>query len=115
MAHLFSPEDDTVGRIHDQLAHLEKIKSTLPPNLDNVQLLTREQISRLIQAAFWASLRSNEGRTTVFCASVAARESFNDAVVFLSPAVYDEEQIAKLAPAVPVSYTHLTLPTICSV
>lgn len=101
MNRLFSPEDDSVGRIHDQLAHLVKIKSGIPPAVGSVELLTREQLSVLIETAFWASLRSNEGRTTRVCVTVAAPENFHDAVAFATPVAYDESEIAKLAPAVP--------------
>lgn len=101
MNRLFSPEDDSVGRIHDQLAHLLKIKSGMPHAGDTVQLLTREEISVLIETAFWASLRSNEGRTTRVCVTVSAPKNFHDATAFAEPVAYEESQIAKLAPAVP--------------
>jgi hypothetical protein len=89
MNRLFSPGDPSVGRIHDQLAHLAKI------------LVTREQLSDLIETAFWASLQFNEGRTTRVCVSVVAPETSNDAVAFATPIAYNESQITKLSPAVP--------------
>ena len=99
---LFSPDDDSIFRIHDQLTHLMKIKSEVPSfAFGSVQLLTREQISGLIDTAFWASLQFNEGRTTRVCVSVAAPEDFHDALPFATPVPYDESQIAKLAPAAP--------------
>jgi hypothetical protein len=101
MNRLFRPEDDSVGRIHDQLAHLAKLKSEMPAAVGSVPPLTREQISALVDTAFWASLRSNEGRTTRVCVTVAAPEDFRDAVAFATPVAYDASQIAKLAPAVP--------------
>lgn len=90
-----------VGRIHDQLAHLRKIKQALPPSLGAEEILTREQLSSLIDTAFWASLRFNEGRATCFCVGVVAPESSQGAVKFATPVPYDESQIAKLAPAMP--------------
>lgn len=101
MNQLFGPDDDAVGRIHDQLAHLVKIKSGMPAAVGSVQPLTRKQISVLVDTAFWTSLRSNEGRTTRVCAAVVAPENFGDAVSFATPVAYDESQITKLAPAVP--------------
>src|SRR5713226_6093634 len=101
MNRLFSPEDDSVDRIYEQLAHLVKIRSGMPPAVGSAPLLTRERLSVLIETAFWASLRSNEGRTTRVCVTVAAPESFHDKVAFATPLAYDESQIAKLAPAVP--------------
>lgn len=69
--------------------------------VDLVQPLTRGQIALLVETAFWASLRSNEGRTIYVCVSVTAPENFRDAVTFAAPVTYDELQIVKLAPAVP--------------
>ncbi len=103
MKRLFSPEDEPVGRIHDQLVHLAKIKQEMPAPLGSVQLLSRNQISLLVESAFWASLRSTEGRTTRVCIVVAAPECIPDAVGFATSVTYDESQIAKLAPAVPRS------------
>jgi hypothetical protein len=103
MSRLFPPEDPVIGGIHDQLAHLGKIKQALPPSLGAgaEAILTREQLSSLIDTAFLASLRFNEGRATRFCVSVVAPENSQDAVKFTTPAPYDESQIAKLAPAIP--------------
>jgi hypothetical protein len=101
MTTLFPPESEVVGEIHAQLAHLEKIHRGFPGPLGYVQVLTREQISLLVETAFWASLRPNEGRTTRVRAAAVARENTSDAVSFATPVAYDEVQIAKLAPAIP--------------
>jgi hypothetical protein len=97
MNRLFSPEDDSVGRIHAQIEHL----ATIGGPFSSTQLLTREQLSLLIEAAFWASLRSDEGRTTRVSVAVAVPGTFHDVLALATPVVYDEAQIAKLAPAVP--------------
>lgn len=97
MNQLFSPEDDSIVQIHDQLAHLVK---TVPNSIAPPQL-SRARLAELIETAFWASLRSSEGRTTRFCVTVAAPESSLDAVKFVTPVCYDEPQIVKLSPAVP--------------
>jgi hypothetical protein len=102
MKPLFDPGDDSIVQIHAQLAHLEKIKSEESSTaLGSVQLLSREQISMLINTAFWASLQFNEGRPTRFCVSVADPEDFHDAVAFAVPVPYGESQIARLSPAAP--------------
>ena len=101
MARLFPPESAVVGKIHEQLAHLEMIHRGFPGPLGYVQVLTREQISLLVETAFWASLRLNEGRTTRVRVAAVALENTSDAVSFATPVAYDEVQIAKLAPAVP--------------
>jgi hypothetical protein len=95
---LFTPEGAFVGRIHDQLAYSASIKN---PAFPSVQLLSREQLSVLIETAFWASLRSNEGRSTRVSLAVVAPDNYRDALEFAAPISYDESQIAKLAPAVP--------------
>jgi len=95
---LFIPDGTFVGRIHDQLLHLANIGK---PAFASTQPLSREQLSVLIETAFWASLLSNEGRTTRVCLAVAAPDICRDAMAFATPISCDESQIAKLAPAVP--------------
>lgn len=97
MVQLFSPDDDVIGKIHNQLAHLEKITRIPPPT----QPLTKEQLSVLIETAFWSSLGSNEGRPTRVCISVASPETLPGALKFASPVLYEKSQIVKLSPAVP--------------
>lgn len=101
MSRLFPPEDPVIGSIHDQLVHLREIIKALPSPLGAVVTLTREQLSLLIDSAFWASLRFNEGRVTSFSVSVVAPENSQGAVQFATPVPYNESQIAKLAPAIP--------------
>jgi len=98
---LFGPEDEFVGRIHDRLARLLQIRISTPPRIASAKLLAREQLSALIDKAFWASLKFNEGRRTRVCVMVATPENFRDAVAFAQPVPYDESHIARLAPAVP--------------
>src|SRR5437588_13089282 len=95
MNRIFPPESNAVGSINDQLAYLSGIKLVRP-----VQSLSRDQISALVETAFWACLIPNEGRYTRICTSVAAREHFPNAIAFAKPVEFDEAQIAKLAPAV---------------
>ena len=101
MSRLFRPADDSIGLLHDQLAHLAKIQIGMPAALGSPQVLTREQLAVLVETAFWASLRSNEGRTTRFRLTLTSAQNFRDAFAFATPVPYDESQIAKLAPAVP--------------
>lgn len=100
MGRLFSPDDDSIRKIHNQLAHLAKI-TRIPRPLTSTQPLTREQLSVLIETAFWSSLRSNEGRSTRVCITVASPGTVPGASKFTIPVVYDISQIVKLSPAVP--------------
>jgi hypothetical protein len=97
MNQLFGPDHQSIIRIHDQLAHLAKISL---PVFCSPQTLTREQLSILIENAYWASLKSNEGRVTRVSVVVAAPGSLGDATTFTTSVPYDESNIAKLAPAV---------------
>lgn len=99
MNRLFGPDDESVGRICDQLEHLVAIG--LPTVFSSGHQLTREQISQLLESAFWASLRVDEGRPTRTCVAISPATSFPDALAFHTPLVYGEGPIAKLAPAVP--------------
>jgi hypothetical protein len=78
-----------------------KPKTGMPATLESAHLLTRQQLSVLIETAFWASLRSNEGRTTRVCVAVAVPGSFHDVVASAAPVAYDESEVATLAPVVP--------------
>lgn len=98
---LFPPEADCIGSIHAQLEHLAKIKEGTVFSSSG-QKLTREQLSTLIETAFWAGLRSDEGRTTHVRLAVAAPEQVPGPVPFTSPVAYEESAIVKLAPAVPL-------------
>lgn len=100
MKRLYSPEDVIIGQIQDRLADLVKIKIG-GAFAGVVQPLTREQLSVLIETAFWAGLRSDEGRTTRVSVAAVSPENFHDAVKFETPVAYDEPHITKLAPAVP--------------
>jgi hypothetical protein len=96
---LYSPVDPLVVRIHDQLNHLLKISLPIPGAVS----LTREQISTLIENAFWAGLGFNEGRPTRVCVVLAEPSTFPDAIQFANPVAYEESQIVRLTPAVPTS------------
>jgi hypothetical protein len=95
---LFAPESNLIGRIHDQLVHLANmpIPAAIP-----AQPISRKQLSNLIETAFWASLRSNEGRSTRVSLAVIAADKYCNALAFAAPISLDESHIAKLAPAVP--------------
>ena len=96
---LFPPDADCLVRIRDQLECLVKA-STRFSKFDHG--LTQEQLSTLIEEAFWASLRSNEGRPTRVRLAVATPEQFPGATAFASPLRYEESEIVKLAQAVPL-------------
>ncbi len=55
-----------LGRIHDQYLHLRKIQRK-PPADSSMRPIGKDQLSQLIKFAFWASLKSDEGRTTRVC------------------------------------------------
>jgi Probable sensor domain DACNV len=99
MTKLFTLENDAIQRIHNKLAHLATITPPWPSA--SVQPLTREQLSNLIETAFWASVRSNEGRATRVCITVASPKTVPGALAFKTPQAYDRSQIVKLAAAVP--------------
>jgi hypothetical protein len=55
--------------------------------------------------AFWASLRTNEGRATQFSATLVGRHHHPGAIAFADAIPFEEAQIAKLAPALPPGRT----------
>jgi hypothetical protein len=96
---LFPPDRHCVVQIHAQIERLVK-SSIRYSKFDHG--LTQEQLSTLIEEAFWASLRSNEGRPTRVRLAVATPEQFPGATAFASPLRYEETEIVKLAQAVPL-------------
>jgi hypothetical protein len=100
MNRIFRAEDDSIGRIHDQLAELSKFRKHYTRNSAAVPVITREQLSNLVETAFWSSLKSNEGRATRAFISVVSPQSFPEAVAFAVPLAFDDLQVSKLAPAV---------------
>jgi hypothetical protein len=97
MTRLFPPEADCVARIHAQLERL----ATGTPFSKFVVRLTQRGVSTLVETAFWAGLRSNEGRTAHVRLAVASPEHVPGAIRFASPIAYEASEIARLAPAVP--------------
>jgi hypothetical protein len=96
---LFPPDAHCLVQIHAQIERLVK-SSIRYSKFDHG--FTQEQLSTLIEEAFWASLRSNEGRPTRVRLAVATPEQFPGATAFASPLRYEESEIVKLAQAVPL-------------
>ena len=99
MPRLFSADDPVIAKIDEQIAQLANIGLHRVPG--TVAPLTREHLSQLVEGAFWASLRSNEGRPTRVSVAVATARTLPGAVAFQSPVEYTESQVVRLAPAVP--------------
>jgi hypothetical protein len=97
MSTIVQASDDSIIQLHRQLEYIREISQ---PVFCSQQTVSREQLSIMIDTAFWASLRFNEGRTTRVCILVAAPGSLSTAAAFRTPVPYDESQIVKLAPAV---------------
>jgi hypothetical protein len=95
----FNVPADILRRIHEQHVHLVRMPVPIPPGVIPGEPLTVEQLNQVIQVAFWASLKANEGRTTHTCVVVINHSQ--GTLRFSTPIQLDESQIAKLAPAVP--------------
>ena len=89
MTNLFCPDDDVLVRIHAEL----HARDCVP--------VTPEQLARLVETAFWASLEVNEGRPTRVRIALVAVDHGIDSAIFSAPVPYDAQQIAKLGPATP--------------
>src|SRR5437762_8074219 len=90
--------DGFLRRVIDQHVHLVNMPriGLRPPG----QPLTVEELEFLVDTAYWASLRANEGRITK--ASLAIGDCPAEGpILFAEPVELNESEIAKLAPAVP--------------
>jgi sensor domain DACNV-containing protein len=99
---LFTATNASVIAIHQQLNHLAMIRLGAP-SFDGLGALpTPDQLASFLETAFWASLRTEEARVTSFSATLAARQDVPGATVLKNTVSYDENQVAKIAPAMPL-------------
>jgi hypothetical protein len=101
MNRFFTADHPSIVRIHQQLEHLVALEERTPTPGRALETITRNQLAGFIEAAFWASLRTNEGRPTQFSAMLVSRHRHPAAIAFAEAIPFEEEQIAKLAPALP--------------
>src|SRR5205807_10017211 len=97
MNRLFTPQQETFVTIDKEFRYL----AAMPGVAVRSATVTAEQIAMVIEKAFWASLRSNEGRAVRFSATIATPGDFPGAAGFAEAGRYDEEPVAKIAPALP--------------
>ncbi len=100
MTSLFPPTDECITKI---LGHIEKIRAESLLFRGN-KIPTPQQLSMLVESAFWASLRANEGRPTRARLALIEPERFGASTVFATAVDCDEGTIAKLSPALPQDY-----------
>lgn len=87
--------EEALNLIHGTHANLHATNKLIP-----IEPLSKEQIAQIFEAAFWASLRTNEGRPTRVRLGVVL--STDTASLRLAePLPLDEKSIVALAPAVP--------------
>jgi hypothetical protein len=101
MNRFFAAEHPSIVRIHEQLEHLVALEQQTPTPGRALETITADELAGFIEVAFWASLRTNEGRPTQFSATLVTRERHPAAIAFAEAIPFDEEQIAKVAPALP--------------
>ena len=101
MNRLFAADHPAIVRIHEQLERLVALEKRTPSPSPSLETMTPDQLAGFIEVAFWASLRTNEGRPTHFSATLVTRHRHPAAIAFADPIPFEEEQIAKVAPALP--------------
>jgi sensor domain DACNV-containing protein len=101
MDRFFSADHPSIVRIHEQLEHLVALEQPTPGPGRSLETITPDQLAMFIEVAFWASLRTNEGRPTQFSATLIRKHDHPTAIAFAEAIPFEEEQIAKVAPALP--------------
>jgi hypothetical protein len=96
LPHMFAADEPLVVSVVEQLRQMAEA-----PSLSKLQSLTRQQVSSALEVAFWASLRSNEGRPTRVRLLFAEPELLQDPIRFAKAVPYAPLELAKLTPAVP--------------
>jgi len=97
---IFASDGETIQRIHERYMAMHNIGGW-----KNGEPLTASNFAALIEAAFWASLRADEGRSTRVQLRVLPRgvDALPNLALESPQAVADaEKSIAKLAPAISV-------------
>src|SRR6202521_2099826 len=101
MNRFFAADHPSIVRIHEQLEHLVALEKRTPTLGRSLETITADQLAGFIEVAFWASLRANEGRPTQFSATLVTRDRHPGESAFADAIPFDEEHIAKVAPALP--------------
>ena len=101
MNRFFAADHPSIVRIHEQLEHLVALEKRTPTPGGSLETITPDQLAGFIEVAFWASLRTNEGRPTQFSATLVGRHRHPAAIAFADAIPFEEGQIAKVAPALP--------------
>src|SRR5580765_3393459 len=103
----FAADHPSIVRIYEQLEHLVALEKQTPTPGCSLETVTPDQLAGFIEVAFWASLRTNEERPTQFSATLVGRHQHPAAIAFADAIPFEEEQIAKVAPALPSGGTLL--------
>jgi hypothetical protein len=99
---LFTATNASVIAIHQQLDHLATVRLGAPSFDGWGALPAPDRLASFLETAFWASLRTEEARMISFSATLAARQDVPGATVLRNTVPYDENQVARIAPAVPL-------------
>ena len=99
----YAPAQSAAARIHRHLA-----KHSVVPDSGRIATLPDlPTLAALIDAAFWTSLRREEGYVSRVSLSFVTPEEVNDAVAFATPHSLEPKHLTKLAAAVERSGLHL--------
>jgi hypothetical protein len=96
---MFDADNEWIVRIQQQLRQYADVRQRLPLHAEPFTVPTRPMLAELLEVAFWASLRSNEGRPTRVRIALLPAGSVGDVLAFKQPVRYTEDEVAKLAPA----------------
>ncbi|HEY2595188.1 MAG TPA: hypothetical protein VGK33_14950, partial [Chloroflexota bacterium] len=96
---MFDADNEWIVRIQAQLQQYADVRQRLPLRAEPFAVPTRPMLAELLEVAFWASLRSNEGRPTRVRIALLPTGSVGDVSAFKQPVRYTEDEVAKLAPA----------------
>jgi len=105
MTRLFkiSVDDEAVVRIYENLkSFVNAFRQGRMPRGGSGSISLSELVA-FLEPSFWASLRSNEGRPTRFCATPVTPDVAVDAIAFKNAIPFNEVELAKIAPAMPPS------------
>jgi hypothetical protein len=107
---LYTQDSAVVGRLREyferQCASAKRGRARTPEQCSKL-VPSAAQLASILDAAFWASLRNEEGRPVTLSLAFARAAAAKHPFVFATPLPLDAERLAKISPAVERPGIHL--------
>src|SRR6188474_3011441 len=94
---MFDADHEWIVRIHTEFHRFAQARRHAVSGTRSIEVPTPQMLADLLEVAFWASLRTDEGRPTRVRISAVQTGALDRVLAFKDPVPYTEEEVAKLA------------------